>query len=53
MTAPLRKNLYDYQTTDAENILEIRSDTVEPLTSGTRKYIFRLEPTGFLDENSL
>jgi hypothetical protein len=47
------KNLYDYQTTDAENILEIRSDTVEPLTSGTRKYIFRLEPTGFLDENSL
>ena len=47
------KNLYDYTTTDAENILEIRSDTVEPLTSGTRKYIFRLEPTGFLDENSL
>ena len=47
------KSLYDYQTTDAENILEIRSDTVEPLTSGTRKYIFRLEPTGFLDENSL
>lgn len=47
------KSLYDYQVSDAENILEIRSDTVEPLTSATRKYIFRLEPTGFLDENSL
>jgi len=47
------KNLYDYQTTDVENVLEIRSDTVHPLTSSTRKYIFRLEPTGVLDENSL
>ena len=47
------KNLYNYQTTDVENILDIRSDTVQPLTSGTRKVIFRLEPTGFLDENSL
>ena len=47
------KNLYDYQTTDVENVLEIISDTVFPLTSSTRKYIFRLEPTGVLDENSL
>lgn len=46
--------LYDYKsTTDTENILEIRSDTLDPLTSNATKYVFRLEPTGFLDENSL
>lgn len=46
--------LYDYKsTTDLENILEIRSDTLDPLTSSASKYVFRLEPTGFLDENSL
>ena len=50
----LLAELYDYKTTtDTENILEIRSDTLDPLTSSTSKYVFRLEPTGFLDENSL
>jgi len=48
------QELYNYKSsTDVENILEIRSDTLDPLTSGLRKYVFRLEPTGFLDENSL
>ena len=46
--------LYNYKTTtDTENILEIRSDTLDPLTSNASKFVFRLEPTGFLDENSL
>src|SRR5210317_1436067 len=47
------KSLYDYGTSDMENILDIRSETVEPLTSSAKKVVFRLEPTGYLDENSL
>lgn len=47
------KSLYDYGTSDMENILDIRSETVEPLTSSAKKAVFRLEPTGYLDENSL
>ena len=47
------KSLYDYETLDAPMIMDIRSESVLPLTSGNNKFVFRLEPTGYLDENSL
>lgn len=47
------KSLYDYETQDAPMLLDIRSDKVLPLSSGNNKHIFRLEPTGYLDKNSM
>jgi hypothetical protein len=40
---------------DVENYLDIRSETVYPLSSSqsARKYLFRLEPKGYLDQNSM
>jgi hypothetical protein len=55
----MNKNMLEVLTTYDENltndILEIRSDTIYPLTSSVqqKKYVFRLEPSGYLDENSL
>lgn len=55
----MNKNMLEVLTSYDENltddILEIRSDTIYPLTSSVQqnKYVFRLEPTGYLDENSL
>ena len=47
------KELYNYDTADAPMIMDIRSESVLPLSSGNRKFVFRLEPNGYLDENSL
>jgi hypothetical protein len=49
------KSLYTYNVMDVENYLDIRSETVYPLSSSqsARKYIFRLEPIGYLDQNSM
>lgn len=49
------KSLYTYNVMDIENYLDIRSETVYPLSSSqnARKYIFRLEPIGYLDQNSM
>jgi len=47
------KQLYNYDTQDAPMVMDIRSESVLPLSSGNRKYVFRLEPNGYLDENSL
>lgn len=49
------KSLYTYNVMDVENYLDIRSETVYPLSSSqsAKKYIFRLEPMGYLDQNSM
>ena len=47
------KELYNYDTADAPMVMDIRSENVLPLSSGNRKFVFRLEPNGYLDENSL
>lgn len=46
-------DLFDYTITDKDDIMEVRSDTLDPISSGQNKFTFRLEPTGYLDENSL
>ena len=47
--------LTDYDVDETPSILEIRSDKVTPINSdvANRKYIFRLEPQGVLDSNTL
>lgn len=49
------KSLYNFKTTDINNILDIRSETVYPLSlsASAKKYIFRLEPNGYLDKDSM
>jgi hypothetical protein len=53
MSLDALKQLYNFDVPDKQNILEIRSETVVPLSSSPFKYVFRLEPTGYLDANTL
>lgn len=53
MSIDALKQLYNFDVPDKQNILEIRSETVVPLSSSPFKYVFRLEPTGYLDANTL
>lgn len=47
--------LTNYEVDEVPSILEIRSDEVTPISSSVsdRRYIFRLEPQGYLDSNTL
>ena len=47
--------LTNYQVDEVPSVQEIRSDKVTPISSDipNRKYIFRLEPQGVLDSNTL
>lgn len=47
--------LTNYQATERESIFEVRTDEVTPISTFTsdRRYIFRLEPQGVLDTNTL
>jgi hypothetical protein len=45
--------LMDYSVEDAPSVMEVRSDTIEPLNAGTYNYRFRLEPFGYLGEESM
>jgi len=49
------ESLLDYSVSETPSILEVRTDTVVPISSDipNRKYIFRLEPIGVLDSNTL
>ena len=46
-------SLYDFDKPDVEQGFEIRSDTIDPLTTSSRRVKFRLEPIGYLDSNSM
>lgn len=49
-------NLTNYEIEDAPMVMDIRSETLEPI-SGTqgssRRFVFRLDQAGYLDQNSL
>jgi len=48
-------DMFMYKETDVENFLTVKSDTLYPLSQSTtqKKYIFKLESTGYLDANSV
>ncbi len=49
-------NLTDYSVNDTPMMMDIRSDTLEPITGvqGTsRRFVFRLDQAGYLDSNSM
>lgn len=47
--------LTNYEVDEVPSFLEVRSDKVTPISTdaANRKYIFRLEPQGYLDSNTL
>lgn len=47
--------LTNYEVDEIPSILEVRSDEVTPISTSVsdRRYIFRLEPIGYLDSNTL
>ena len=49
------EELLDYKTVDIPSFMEVRTEKIEPITfnSSDLRYVFRLEPSGFLDENTL
>lgn len=46
-------DLVDYATPLQETATEIRTEYIEPITSSTYKYTFRLDQAGYLDTNSM
>tara|TARA_R110002074_G_scaffold11315_9_gene42168 strand:- start:1729 stop:3183 length:1455 start_codon:yes stop_codon:yes gene_type:complete len=46
-------NLTDYSINDSPMMMDIRSDTLEPISNTSRKYVFRLDQAGYLDQNSV
>jgi len=45
--------LTDYSINDSPMLMDIRSDTLEPISSQSKKFVFRLDQAGYLDQNSL
>jgi len=46
-------DLVDYATPLQPTATEIRTEYIEPITSSTYKYTFRLDQAGYLDTNSM
>tara|TARA_R100000654_G_scaffold2043_1_gene7488 strand:+ start:3214 stop:4668 length:1455 start_codon:yes stop_codon:yes gene_type:complete len=46
-------SLTDYTINDAPMLMDIRSETLEPISNTSRKFVFRLDQAGYLDQNSL
>ena len=46
-------NLFDYEVNLQPAVMDIRSETIEPISSATNRYVFRLDQVGQLDSNSV
>ncbi len=46
-------SLTDYSINDAPMLMDIRSDTLEPISQTSRKFVFRIDQAGYLDQNSV
>ena len=46
-------NLFDYNVNLQPAVMDIRSETLEPISSSTMRYVFRLDQAGELDSNSV
>lgn len=45
--------LTDYRVDDQENIMDIRTELLDPIVSSSYRYQFRLDTSAFLDKNTL
>ena len=46
-------NLFNYDVNLQPAVMDIRSETLEPISSSTHRYVFRLDQAGQLDANSV
>ena len=46
-------NLFNYDVNLQPAVMDIRSETLEPISSATNRYVFRLDQAGELDANSV
>ena len=46
-------NLFDYKVNLQPAVMDIRSETLEPISSSSHRYVFRLDQSGELDANSV
>lgn len=46
-------NLFDYSMNLQPAVMDIRSETLEPISSSSKRYVFRLDQAGQLDSNSV
>jgi len=46
-------NLFNYDVNVNPAVMDIRSETLEPISSSTMRYVFRLDQAGQLDANSV
>ena len=46
-------NLFNYDVNLQPAVMDIRSETLEPISSSTMRYVFRLDQAGELDSNSV
>ena len=46
-------NLFDYNVNLQPAVMDIRSETLEPISSSSHRYVFRLDQSGELDANSV
>jgi len=45
--------LFNYNVNLAPMVMDIRSETLEPISSSAKRYVFRLDSAGYLDQNSM
>lgn len=45
--------LFNYNVNLSPMVMDIRSETLEPISSSAKRYVFRLDAAGELDQNSL
>lgn len=45
--------LTDYSISDKDMNMEVRSDTLEPISQTSKRFVFRLDQAGYLDQNSV
>ena len=45
--------LFNYNVNLSPMVMDIRSETLEPISSSSKRFVFRLDAAGYLDQNSL
>jgi len=53
MDMDMLSRLTDYSVDDAENIMDVRTEKLDPIVSSAYRYTFRLDTAAYLDKNTM
>ena len=53
MDMDMLSRLTDYSVDDAENIMDVRTEKIDPIVSSAYRYTFRLDTSAYLDKNTM